>query len=219
MSNKMHIYQGKEIVVTWNGKRCIHVAECIRRLGIVFDTRKVPWVQPDNADADTVADVVMHCPTGALHFQWTDTGMTEAIPAENTVEVSPNGPLYVRGDITIVDSDNEVQLRDTRVALCRCGASKGKPLCDGSHRQLKFRHVMSPEQIIAAPDTPQNAAGKMEIEPLENGPLMIKGNFRLRFSGADQDQMTSDRAFCRCGSSGTKPFCDGSHKKISFQSK
>jgi CDGSH-type Zn-finger protein len=51
----------------------------------------------------------------------------------------PDGPLYLHGNIEIQHSDGTVLLQDTRVALCRCGASKAKPFCDGSHTQAGFQ--------------------------------------------------------------------------------
>jgi hypothetical protein len=57
---------------------------------------------------------------------------------ETTVEPRPNGPLFVRGLVRIVDPDGELIREDTRVALCRCGASQNKPFCDGSHLRISF---------------------------------------------------------------------------------
>ena len=61
MSNKT--YQGRDIDVTFELKRCIHAAECGRRLQSVFDVAKRPWVQPDNATADQVQETIDNCPS------------------------------------------------------------------------------------------------------------------------------------------------------------
>ena len=58
MTGKIHRYTSADIDVTYDAKRCIHAAECVRGLPAVFDTQKRPWVQPDNANADAVAEVV-----------------------------------------------------------------------------------------------------------------------------------------------------------------
>jgi len=51
----------------------------------------------------------------------------------------PDGPILVRGDITIVDEDGDpVPRRRATVALCRCGASAIKPYCDGTHKAIGF---------------------------------------------------------------------------------
>ena len=60
---------------------------------------------------------------------------------EVRITVRPNGPYRVRGPITLVDDDgNEFDLPETEtVALCRCGHSRTKPFCDGTHREAGFR--------------------------------------------------------------------------------
>ncbi|MGQ0703024.1 MAG: (4Fe-4S)-binding protein, partial [Gemmatimonadales bacterium] len=68
----------------------------------VFQPLKRPWVQVDAATADRIAEVVMTCPTGALHFERPDGGPQEPEPDETTIEARPNGPLYVRGRIRIM---------------------------------------------------------------------------------------------------------------------
>jgi CDGSH-type Zn-finger protein len=49
------------------------------------------------------------------------------------------GPLWVRGGIPITSSDGKRLEVRNRVALCRCGASKNKPYCDGTHVSIHFR--------------------------------------------------------------------------------
>ena len=131
-------YRSERIVVSFDPERCIHARYCVRGLPEVFDPSNRPWVRPDRAKAEHVAEVVMRCPTGALQFELTD-GATEPIPQENAIAVSVDGPLYVRGDIHIKESLGETLLQDTRVALCRCGESRNKPFCDNSHKQTNFR--------------------------------------------------------------------------------
>lgn len=57
------------------------------------------------------------------------------------ITACPDGPLLVRGDIAIATTPgSEPQRPDRRVvALCRCGASGIKPLCDGTHKLIRFR--------------------------------------------------------------------------------
>lgn len=76
---------------------------------------------------------------GAPHFRRLDGGPQEPVPEETTVEERPNGPLLVRGNVTIFGQDHTLVRQDTRVALCRCGASANKPFCDGSHRRVGLR--------------------------------------------------------------------------------
>lgn len=132
-------YEGAGIHVQWYAGRCIHSAACIRALPAVFDARRRPWIALDGADADAVAAAVLRCPTGALHFARTDGGADERPDPALTVRAVRDGPLYVRGDIELVDETGRVVRHDTRLALCRCGKSRHPPMCDNSHREKRFR--------------------------------------------------------------------------------
>ena len=57
-----------------------------------------------------------------------------------------DGPLIVRGPFKLLDQDgNEVTLHRKTIALCRCGRSRIKPFCDGTHKAIKFRAGSAPE--------------------------------------------------------------------------
>ena len=133
-----HDYANDAIEVHWEPKLCIHVRNCVRGLPHVFDAERRPWIDVDAADADAIAATILTCPTGALHFRRLDGGAQEEEPSAATVEPRPNGPLFVRGRVRIVDNEGRLIREDTRLALCRCGASGNKPFCDGSHRRIGF---------------------------------------------------------------------------------
>lgn len=64
--------------------------------------------------------------------------------AKVTIRCRPNGPLVVDGEVTLLDSaGNTVPLDEgkTLIALCRCGYSGRKPLCDGSHNRNQWRET------------------------------------------------------------------------------
>jgi CDGSH-type Zn-finger protein len=70
---------------------------------------------------------------------------------EVTITVCPDGPLLVRGPVQFEDElGTAVEHRRNVVALCRCGRSRRKPLCDGSHRQSRFRAASDAETLGAA---------------------------------------------------------------------
>jgi CDGSH-type Zn-finger protein len=61
-----------------------------------------------------------------------------AVPV--VIKVTENGPLRVKGPITLVDADgNPFEVTRKTFFLCRCGASANKPFCDGSHSRIAFR--------------------------------------------------------------------------------
>jgi CDGSH-type Zn-finger protein/uncharacterized Fe-S cluster protein YjdI len=56
-----------------------------------------------------------------------------------TIESTPDGPLHVIGNLEVVTGTGKTVNRVTDTWLCRCGQSKKKPYCDGSHREVGFR--------------------------------------------------------------------------------
>jgi uncharacterized Fe-S cluster protein YjdI/CDGSH-type Zn-finger protein len=132
-------YTSETITVYYNARLCIHAAECVRGLPQVFDTSKKPWIEPSKASAGAVAEVIHRCPSGALRYERLDGGLSEEIPKEVTGTFAENGPLYLRGDLKLEDTEGKVIFQGMRVALCRCGASSNKPFCDKSHQTINFQ--------------------------------------------------------------------------------
>jgi len=62
----------------------------------------------------------------------------------------PNGPYLVRGDFKVSNVDGDlITKRRKTVALCRCGRSRTKPFCDGTHKAIGFRAPgVDPEQPL-----------------------------------------------------------------------
>ena len=107
-------YRGK-VEVRYNPTICAHLGVCTSGLPEVFDTNRRPWILPDNNSPDK------------------SDKMTEP-----TVRAQKNGPLAVQGRIEIEDITwPEGAVRD-RFTLCRCGASRTMPFCDGSHSTVGF---------------------------------------------------------------------------------
>lgn len=127
-------YGGEGIRVQWYAERCIHTGACIRALPGVFDPGRRPWIELEGAEADAVAEAVLRCPTGALHFVRTDGGPQEPVPSQLTIRAVPGGPYYLRGPAVVRDQAGRPLREDTRMALCRCGRSAHAPFCDNSHR-------------------------------------------------------------------------------------
>jgi uncharacterized Fe-S cluster protein YjdI len=55
------------------------------------------------------------------------------------------------------------------------------------------------------------------IEASKDGPLLVYGNVSIKNSAGELTKKSNVTAFCRCGASNNKPFCDGSHRKIEFK--
>ena len=68
----------------------------------------------------------------------------------------------------------------------------------------------------AAPEDVSMDASSIEIQVVPNGPYLVNGKITITHADGSKEQKESTTAFCRCGASVTKPFCDGSHRKIGF---
>jgi CDGSH-type Zn-finger protein len=67
--------------------------------------------------------------------------------AEVVITPYRDGPLLVRGPVRLTDQDGrEIELDRATVALCRCGKSRMRPFCDGSHKVVRFKAPSGPEQ-------------------------------------------------------------------------
>jgi uncharacterized Fe-S cluster protein YjdI/CDGSH-type Zn-finger protein len=138
MSDKVRHYSDDKIDISYDARRCIHAAECVRGLPTVFDAARRPWILATAADADAIASVIEKCPSGALHFTRLDGGAPETSPEHTTIVPMPRGPLFVRGRVELRATDGSLIVEDTRLALCRCGQSHNKPFCDNSHLDAGF---------------------------------------------------------------------------------
>jgi uncharacterized Fe-S cluster protein YjdI/CDGSH-type Zn-finger protein len=132
-------YYGDQITVRFDLSRCLHVGVCVRTIPAVFDTKRRPWVLPDAGEADQIAEVIRRCPSGALHYEYTDPSRpVEQGHTPVSVHTADGEPLWVEGDVAIVHNGNEVP--ETRAALCRCGSSGNAPFCDASGPCTQWRH-------------------------------------------------------------------------------
>lgn len=217
MRKRIFTYKNEEINISWDQKRCIHAEECVRGLNEVFNPGQRPWIQPEKGSAEEIADVVERCPTGALHYELPGKQRTEKPSSKNRVKFQENGPVYFFGDLEVRDSDGNTVLKDTRFALCRCGASKNKPACDNSHLKLDWKAGVDADTSNMNERVENDQRGLL-IKLMENGPVLIEGIYTLESEKTGEYTSSKNIALCRCGGSSNKPFCDGTHKKIDFKS-
>jgi CDGSH-type Zn-finger protein/uncharacterized Fe-S cluster protein YjdI len=204
------IVRGQKAVIEFDGSKCIHSRHCVLDRPDVF-VPNVPgeWIHPDAATPDDVVALARNCPSGAIVARRLDGGPEEGPPLVNTVRVLENGPLAVHATLMIKGSP-----AGYRATLCRCGHSKHKPFCDGSHTAAGFAATGEP----AAKDSEALAVrnGVVDVTPRPNGPLKIVGPVEL-ISGTGHTVNRGQEFFlCRCGLSKNKPYCDGSHKAAGF---
>ena len=130
-------YEGKETTVEDNRTICAHAAFCIKDLPEVFKQKESPWVQPEGASAEEITTLTHKCPSGALTAVVNGERREESTGVGEEVVIVEDGPYNVRGGVSLeVDGNLQPPVAE-RYALCRCGASKNKPYCDGSHGNLE----------------------------------------------------------------------------------
>jgi CDGSH-type Zn-finger protein/uncharacterized Fe-S cluster protein YjdI len=207
-------YPGREVDVTWDERLCIHVGECTRAKGDLFVAKRQPWCQPDLATVAEVVEVCERCPSGALAYEVKDRQTVEPPAAHNMINVTHNGPLFVRGDLAIEGAPADMPGVRFRAALCRCGQSKNKPFCDNSHATAGFSDSGA---VGERGEGLQSEGGKLTIQPGKNGPLHVSGNLTIVAGSGRERWRGAETWLCRCGQSKNKPFCDGSHRKVGFQ--
>ena len=130
-------YAGSGITIHDNRRLCAHAGECTEGLASVWRMGEKPWIDPEGADAAAIIEVIEKCPSGALSYSIGDDNPGEA-GTDESVQVSANGPYHVKGGVTLNDPSRDTGRIPGQYALCRCGASKNKPFCDGSHWEIKF---------------------------------------------------------------------------------
>ena len=126
-------YDGTGMVMHDDRGICAHAGFC-------GTARTNAWKMMADTDETATRSQVMamveRCPSGALTYSVEDERIEPALPQR--VNVVADGPLWVTGGIPVQRADGEPLETRNRVALCRCGASGIKPLCDGSHADIGF---------------------------------------------------------------------------------
>lgn len=204
--------RGARVTIHFDGAKCIHSRHCVLdRPDVFVPNVEGEWIHPDRATPDEVAAIALSCPSGAITFTRHDGGADERAPLVNVVRIRENGPLALHADAEIVGHGHQL-----RATLCRCGASKRKPFCDGSHVAAGFQSTGEPATVESQPLA--DRAGPLKVTPLPDGPLLVEGNVEICAGTGRTVNRTVKAALCRCGQSANKPYCDGSHTRAGFKS-
>jgi uncharacterized Fe-S cluster protein YjdI len=136
-------YTNGEVTIVWKPEQCIHSRICWSHatgLPEVFNPAERPWIKPEAASTERLIEQVKKCPSGALSFYLNvEADQAAEVQVESLVEIAPNGPLLVYGNIVVKDHEgNETHRTGKVTAFCRCGQSANKPYCDGSHIKAGF---------------------------------------------------------------------------------
>lgn len=141
VKDKRKTYAGKKIIIHDNRKICSHAAECVNNSPSVFKFDARPWIDPEAATLEESINTIRKCPSGALSYSIDGVEYKDQNERKPMVTVSKEGPYIITGGVELI-GDN-LQFGDgaskEHYTLCRCGASRNKPFCDGMHRVINFK--------------------------------------------------------------------------------
>ncbi len=136
-TNKRDNYVGAKITIHDNRSVCAHAGKCTDGLASVFKLKVEPWIDPNGAEAEEIIATIKKCPSGALSYS-IDGVEQSAEERPPMVTVTKNGPYFVCGGIEILEKPQGEGASKEHFTLCRCGGSKNKPFCDGTHWHINF---------------------------------------------------------------------------------
>lgn len=188
--------------------------------------KPLSWSDPDQYEHDPQTDPNLDSPSvpehevkapestdeKALDRWFLEQRGTKRVPkrldVSNELLVTAGGPLKMTGNITLINEDGSVT-HSNSLSLCRCGASKSKPICDDQHLEIEFFDGGAIGQLsdwmpITQPQT-------ITVTCVKNGPLKFRGYLRI-YNKKGQECITTSGALCRCGMSSKKPFCDNNQQ-------
>jgi CDGSH-type Zn-finger protein/uncharacterized Fe-S cluster protein YjdI len=203
---------GRALTLMFEARRCIHSRFCVTGAPTVFLANvQGPWLHPDTVDPERLVAIAEQCPSGAIRYKRKDGRSDEAPPPVNLAVIREAGPYAIHAPLLINGAPSGF-----RATLCRCGASKNKPYCDGSHHEVGFTATGEP---VSAPkiDMPLVRDGALALDPQPNGPLKVSGNLEITSGTGRVVARVTTTWLCRCGGSANKPYCDGTHARIGFR--
>jgi len=135
--DKRSDYIGKAITIHDNRGLCAHAGVCTDRLSSVWRMGVEPWIDPDGASVEAIVETIEACPSGALSYT-IDGEEHRDSDKPSAIHLAENGPYVVTGNISLEGVEFGEGVSREQFTLCRCGASKNKPFCDGSHYDAGF---------------------------------------------------------------------------------
>ena len=139
-------YQSQKITIHDNRSICAHAGHCTAGLAAVFKYGSEPWIDASGAAVEAIIETIRKCPSGALSYtlggiqsdeQGKEQGKEQ--PQAPSITVTQDGPYAVEGAGLLQQPSWAQGASTERFTLCRCGASKNKPFCDGTHWSIGFK--------------------------------------------------------------------------------
>lgn len=136
--DRLDDYAGKDITIHDNRGVCAHSGYCTDNSPAVFRMGQEPWIDPDADDSEKTATTIRMCPSGALSYS-KDGVQYKDQDREPGITISKDGPHRVVGGIELNDPTGSKPESKEHYTLCRCGGSKKKPFCSGTHWYINFK--------------------------------------------------------------------------------
>ena len=136
--DRVDTYAGKKTTIYDNRGVCSSAGYCTDYSPAVFNDEQEPWIDPDADDAEKTARTIEMCPSGALSYT-KDEVLYKDQDRGPAITIEKNGPYCVVGGIELNDPKGSRSESKEHYTLCRCGASKNKPFCDGAHLDIAFK--------------------------------------------------------------------------------
>jgi CDGSH-type Zn-finger protein len=136
--DRREAHVGKGITIFDNRAICAHAGQCTDDLKAVFRMGEEPWIDADGAAPAEIIETIRKCPSGALSYALHGVEAEAPLRAP-LVTVTDHGPYAITGGIELMGVKFGDGASTEHYTLCRCGASRNKPFCDGSHWSAGFR--------------------------------------------------------------------------------
>ena len=132
-------YEGKEITVVDDVSICCHAGACAEGAEAVFFSEEGDErvSTPDEGTVEQIIATIRKCPSGSLAYKLKDK-LHDIYFSGPEIQVTKDGPLEIRGGIELNNPEGPAPRTTDHYTLCRCGASKNHPFCDGSHNDMGF---------------------------------------------------------------------------------
>jgi CDGSH-type Zn-finger protein len=136
IARRQQVFEGEGVTMYDDRSLCTHAGFCGDRFTNVWEMIE------DTADPEIrerLMAMVRRCPSGRLSYSVPPDPAAVEPEFEPMIGIEPDGPLWVRGGVRIESEDGRNYEVRNRMTLCRCGRSRNKPFCDGTHEIVGFR--------------------------------------------------------------------------------
>jgi CDGSH-type Zn-finger protein len=137
-ADKRESYRAKGITIHDNRSICAHAGRCTDGLASVFKYKSEPWIEPAGGTIEKIVDTIRSCPSGALSYTLENVEGGEP-QREPSIAVTKDGPYAVVGGAQLLEHTWAQGASTEHYTLCRCGGSRNKPFCDGTHWSIGFK--------------------------------------------------------------------------------